>query len=85
MAVDDHAIASLNTWIEISYEDLKKEWVSNQYEKLSDCPSFKDTAAYREAMNVLTNGSNFPERIEDQLRKSLDEELELERFWKDSK
>ncbi|MEK5066842.1 hypothetical protein [Cytobacillus sp. FSL R5-0596] len=83
MGVDDHAINSLKTWFDIAYEDLKNEWKSGQYEKLSDCPSFKATAAYHEAMNVLHNGCNFPEDAEAQLKKELDEELEIENFWKE--
>ena len=83
MTVDDHAINSLKTWFDIAYEDLKKEWKSGQYEKLSECPSFKTTATYHEAMTVLTNGCNFPEVAEAQLKRELDEELEIENFWKE--
>ncbi|EWG08400.1 hypothetical protein [Cytobacillus firmus] len=84
MTVDDHAIDSLRTWFDLAYEELKKEWKSGQYEKLSDCPSFKAAAAYNEAINVLHKGSNFPEVAEEQLKKALDEELEIENFWKES-
>lgn len=84
MVVDDHAIESLLTWFDLSYEELKKEWISGQYLKLSECPSFKATAAYREAINVLHKGTNFFEVMEDELKKQLDEELEIEQFWKDS-
>jgi hypothetical protein len=34
MSVDDHAINSLRVWFDIEYEELKKEWKSNEYEKL---------------------------------------------------
>jgi hypothetical protein len=81
MAVDDHAINSLRTWFEIEYERLKTEWKSGQYEKLSDCPSFKVTYTYREALNVLIKGPRFID--ESQLKKMIDEELEIENFWKE--
>ncbi|MBG9585537.1 hypothetical protein [Cytobacillus firmus] len=84
MAVDDHAINSLRTWHDLAYEELKKEWITGQFEKLSDCPSFKVTAAYHEAMNVLHKGCNFPDVAADQLQKSIDEEIQLERFWKET-
>ena len=83
MAVDDHAIKSLKTWFDIAYEDLKKEWKSGQYERLSDCPSFQTAAAYRDAMNVLIKGCYHPEVIEGQLKRMLDEELEIEGFWEE--
>jgi hypothetical protein len=81
MAVDDHAINSLRTWFDIEYEELKKEWKSGQYETLSDCPSFKVTYTYREALNVLIKGSRYID--ETQLKKMIDEELEVENFWKE--
>lgn len=85
MTVDDHAINSLKTWFDIAYEDLKKEWISGQFEQLSYCPSFKATAAYHEAINILYKGPNFLDVAEAQLKKSIDEELKTENFWKDSK
>lgn len=87
MAVDDHAIDSLRTWFDMEYEELKKEWKSNQYEKLSDCPSYKSTAAYREAMNVLIKACYLPQYVESHkvrtLKDMIDEEIELENFWKE--
>lgn len=85
MVVDDHAINSLKTWFDLSYEELKKEYLSGQFGKLSDCPSFNATAAYREAMNVLHKGSSFPGVMESELKNMLDEELKVENFWKGSK
>jgi hypothetical protein len=89
MAVDDHAIDSLRVWFDIEYEDLKKEWKSNKYEKLSDCPSFKGANAYREAMNVLIKACYLPEYLEAHkikpLKQMLDEELEIEEFWESRK
>lgn len=81
MAVDDHAINSLRTWFEIEYEKLKTEWKSEQYESLSDCPSFKAAYTYREALNVLIKGPQYID--ETQLKKMIDEELEVENFWKE--
>lgn len=80
MIVDDHAIDSLKIWFDIEYEELKKEWKSNKYERLSDCPSFKTAYTYREALNVLING---PKQFDEtQLKNMVDEELEIESFWK---
>jgi hypothetical protein len=83
MVVDDHAINSLRTWFDLSYGELKKEWKSGQYRKLADCPFFKATAAYREAINFLYNGCHFPEVIEGELKRMLDEERQIESFWKE--
>lgn len=83
MTVDDHAINSLSTWYDLAYEELKNEWVTGQYDKISDCPSFKVAAAYHEAINVLHKGCNFPDVAADQLQKSIDREILLERFWRD--
>lgn len=83
MAVDDHAINSLRVWFDIEYNELKKEWKSNEYEKLSDCPSFKVVYTYREALDVLIKG---PEHVNDdkseRLKRMIDEELELENYRK---
>ena len=83
--VDDHLIDSVRNYFNAAYEDLRKEWKSNQYERLADCPSFKEAATYRDAMNVLVKGSYHPEAIEKQLKKMLDEELEIENHWKERK
>jgi len=81
MAVDDHAINSLRTWLETEYGKLKTEWKSGQYDILSDCPSFEVTYTYREALNVLIKGPQYID--ETQLKKMMDEELEVENFWKE--
>lgn len=49
----DHAINSLRTYFELSMEELHKEWESDQYRKLSACPTYKECSAYSEAINVL--------------------------------
>jgi hypothetical protein len=89
MAVDDHAIDSLRTWFDIEYEQLKEEWKSNEYENLSDCPSFKGAKAYREAMNILIKACYLPEYFEahkiQTLKQMIDEELEIEEFWESRK
>lgn len=82
MTVDDHAIDSLRTWFLITYDELKKEWVSGVYGEISHCPSFHAANAYREAMNVLirayhrTEGDKYTIKP---LRERIEEELELEK------
>lgn len=89
MPVDDHAIDSLRVWFDIEYEQLKEEWKSNEYENLSDCPSFKGAKAYREAMNILIKACYLPEYFEahkiQTLKQMIDEELEIEEFWESRK
>lgn len=87
MSVDDHAIDSLRIFFKLEYEELKIEWKSGQYGKLSDCPSFGSTTAYREAMNVLIKACYLPEYFEqnkiEPLKKMIVEQLEIDDFWKD--
>lgn len=85
MVVDDHVIDSLRRYFENAYQELKKEWESNEYEQLANCPSFKVAAAYYDAMIILINGSDRLAAIEGQLRRILDEELEVENFWKEKR
>lgn len=49
----DHAINSVNTFYEISLDYLYDEWITGEYKKLSDCPSFEEATTYRKAINVL--------------------------------
>lgn len=81
MAVDDHAIDALRGWFEPAYEELKKEWKSGQFENISDCPSFKSAAAYREAMNILIKACYVNQNNIKSLKEMIDEELQVERFW----
>ncbi|MEH7119986.1 hypothetical protein V7128_21555 [Neobacillus vireti] len=60
--------------------NIKMEWKSNKYEKLSDCPSFKTGYTYREALNVLIKGLNYVD--ETQLKSMIDEDIEIENDWK---
>lgn len=83
MAVDDHAINSLKTWFDIEYDHLKKEWKSNNYSRLSECPSFKAAHTYREALNVLIKGPSHVD--ETQLKRMIDEDLEIEDLWEQRK
>jgi hypothetical protein len=79
MAVDDHAINSLKTWYDIAYEELKKEWKTDEYDRLADCPSFNAAHTYREALDVLIKG---PRSFnEERLKSLIDEDLELEELW----
>jgi hypothetical protein len=87
MAVDDHAIDSLKVWFELEYDELKTEWKSGQYPKLSDCPSYEGAVAYREAMNVLIKACYLPGfAIHYKIRPlmyMINEELKVEKFWKE--
>jgi hypothetical protein len=87
MAVDDHAIDSLRVWFELEYDELKKEWNSGQYCKLSDCPAYKGAAAYRDAMNLLIKACYLNEYVNrykiGSLKRRINEELEIESFWKE--
>lgn len=77
--IDEHVIDSLRRYFDDSYQELKKEWISGEYERLSDCPSFKTANTYLAAMKVLIEGSRNDEA---ELKRMLDEELEVENFWK---
>jgi hypothetical protein len=87
MAVDDHAIDSIRTWFDLEYDELKMEWKSGQYPKLSDCPSYEGAAAYREAMNVLIKACYLPEYVKHykigSLKRRINEELKIDNFWKE--
>jgi hypothetical protein len=87
MAVDDHAIDSLRVWFELEYDELKTEWNSGQYSKLSECPAYESANAYREAMNVLIKAYYLPEYVSQYkirpLKRRIDEDLEIENFWKE--
>lgn len=83
MGVDDHAINSLRVFYDVAYEELKKEWKSNQYEKLSDCPSFKGVYTYRDALDVLIKGPGSIDVYKsERLQGIIDEDLELETLSK---
>jgi hypothetical protein len=84
--VDDHVIDGLRRYFDDVYEELKKEWKSNDYEQLSDCPSFKLAYTYREALDVLITGpESFDEHKSEKLKELIDEDLGLENFWKERK
>ena len=83
MTVDDHAINSLKVYFNVANDELKKEWKSNKYENLSDCPSFKAVYTYREAMDILITGTNYIDDDKtERLKKMIAEELELENYRK---
>jgi hypothetical protein len=56
MIVDDHAINSLKVYYDVACDELKKEWNSNEYRTIRECPSFKAVYTYREALDVLIKG-----------------------------
>lgn len=59
MIVDDHAINSLKVFYDVACDELKKEWHSNEYGNISQCPSFKAVYTYREALDVLIKGPGY--------------------------
>lgn len=73
----DHAIDALRVFYDIALDELKEDWNSGQYKKLSDCPSYSETKAYREAMNVLIKAYYLPEYVNDYLRPPLAEEIKF--------
>jgi hypothetical protein len=86
MTIDDHLIENLRRYFKTAYEELKKEWKSEAYGRISDCPSFKSAYTYREAMDILIKGPNYIDYDKtERLKKEIDEELELENFWKQNK
>lgn len=78
--IDDHIIDSLRRYFDSAYGELKEEWISSKYNRLIDCPSFKTAHTYKEALNVLINGSNHADETE--LKKMIEEELQVENHWK---
>lgn len=75
MLVDDHAINSLKVFYDVACDELKKEWRSNEYSSISQCPSFKAVYTYREALDVLIKG---PGRIDELKVERLKEIIEEE-------
>jgi hypothetical protein len=49
----DHAINAITVYFEISMDHLYDEWKSGEYKRLSDCPTYRETSTYREAINVM--------------------------------
>jgi hypothetical protein len=49
----DHAIDSINMFFEISLDYLYDEWLTGEYKKLSDCPSYGECFTYKKAINVM--------------------------------
>lgn len=82
--VDDHAIDNLRVWFDLEYNELVIEWKTGEYKKISECPSFKSTSAYCEAMNVLIKALYLPEYVNDYLiqplSKRIREDLEIEEY-----
>lgn len=85
MGVDDHAMDALRVFYEVAFDELVKEWKSKEYQELFECPSFKTVYTYLEALHILIKG---PETIgedkAERLKRMLDEELEIEHFWKEN-
>jgi hypothetical protein len=81
----DHAIDGLKIFFDITFEQLVEEWKSGKYKKLSDCPSYNETNAYRGAINFLVKACYLPEFAQSYiiapLSKMTREEIEIENFW----
>lgn len=49
----DHAMNFLRDYMSYSVEDLRREFNSGKYGKLSNCPSYKEIKAYCDSYNAL--------------------------------
>ena len=49
----DHAMSHLYDYMSYSVEDLRSEFNSGEYGKLSNCPSYKEVKAYCDSYNAL--------------------------------
>jgi len=49
----DHVIDYISEYMEFDVNELREEFKSKKYTKLSDCPSYPDVKAYCEAKNIL--------------------------------
>lgn len=73
----DHAINNLRIYYEIALDELFEEWKSGAYQKLTDCPSFKEANGYRSAMNVLIKACYLPEYVHEFLIPPLSKEIKF--------
>lgn len=49
----DHVINAIQSYLDIEIEDVHNEWVSGEYKKLSDCPSYEAAKALVEAIRKI--------------------------------
>jgi hypothetical protein len=49
----DHVINKINLYLEISMDQLIEEFKSNEYSKLSECPSYHECKAMVDSIHVL--------------------------------
>ena len=49
----DHAIDALKMYLEAEIDDLIEEWRSDEYQKLSDCPSYASAKAMVDAIHIM--------------------------------
>lgn len=49
----DHVINAIMSYYEIELDELVQEWASEQYKKLSDCPSYASCKAMNNAIYEL--------------------------------
>jgi hypothetical protein len=73
----DHAIDGLRVYYDVALEELVQDWKSDNYQKLSDCPSYREAKAYREAINVLVNACYIPEYADSHLIEPLSKQVKV--------
>lgn len=49
----DHAINALRPYVEVELDEVKREWKSGEYRKISECPSYEAAKALIEAIHRL--------------------------------
>lgn len=49
----DHIMGRIYDYMSFDVEDLRKQYESKKYKKLSDCPSYGSVKAYCESYNAL--------------------------------
>lgn len=52
----DHVIDYISDYMYSDVENLKTEYKSGKYEKLSQCPSYSTVQAYCKCINILARG-----------------------------
>jgi len=61
----DHAINSLQPYLEAAIDVLRDEMATGRYKKLSDCPYYVDAKALVDAINILKKAcygkKNYPQ------------------------
>ena len=66
----DIAINNLLRHYEIALDQLYNEWITQEYKKLSECPSFETCNIYRKAIKLMSDWF-----FEEKSRSSVKEDL----------